>query len=185
MTFQPQKCLLLASLCVKPAAASNPLKQFKLDFDDSSLATPAPPYDPLNLDFDIDSVELVIMVRGVCTFKHVWFTESTFKDWIEKIPINERSARCKLCKKTLDISSMGKTALTSHSEGAKHKFLIGELEKKRANPVKTKTMDSFVVTTGVNVTNEQTLSTSESQTHEMSTPQTSTSHSSKKKRCEY
>lgn len=40
--------------------------------------------------------------------------------WVRKVPNNPHSAACLLCKKQIDISSMGKQALTSHEKSQKH-----------------------------------------------------------------
>ena len=53
-------------------------------------------------------------------FQQEWLTMPIFQDWImrQKSPFK---AYCKLCSKGIDLSNMGKRALTSHAEGKSHK----------------------------------------------------------------
>ena len=54
------------------------------------------------------------MPGGGCLFQTKWKSDSQFKDWIKETN-NIHSAYCKLCKKNVDIKTMGRTALTSNS----------------------------------------------------------------------
>ncbi|KAL3858038.1 hypothetical protein ACJMK2_012654 [Sinanodonta woodiana] len=56
-----------------------------------------------------------------CKFQDKWLTNNAFKSWIRKDTSNSHGAFCQLCNKSIDLTSMGKTALTSHSKGKKHK----------------------------------------------------------------
>lgn len=55
-----------------------------------------------------------------CTFQESWRTDPVLNVWLKrgKTP---NHAYCKLCDSTIDLTSMGKTAVKSHSEGKKHK----------------------------------------------------------------
>ena len=64
------------------------------------------------------------MVRGLCLFQDSWLRDPAFKDWIERDGNNVRNARCKICKKTIDIASMGRTAVKFHGNGKKHQELV-------------------------------------------------------------
>lgn len=55
-----------------------------------------------------------------CTFQNKWLAEDQFKGWLKKSEENMNAAVCSICKKTIDITSMGKTALTSHMKSKKH-----------------------------------------------------------------
>ena len=59
------------------------------------------------------------MPGGGCLFQTKWKSDPQFKDWIQETD-NSHSAYCKLCKKNVDIKTMGRTALTSHMKGKKH-----------------------------------------------------------------
>ena len=48
-----------------------------------------------------------------------------FQDWIMKHE-SPSKAYCKLCSKAINLSNMGKRALTSHAEGKLHKYQIDE-----------------------------------------------------------
>ncbi|KAL3888330.1 hypothetical protein ACJMK2_000700 [Sinanodonta woodiana] len=56
-----------------------------------------------------------------CKFQDKWLTNNAFKSWIRKDTSNSHGAFCQLCNKSIDLTSIGKTALTSHSKGKKHK----------------------------------------------------------------
>ena len=55
-----------------------------------------------------------------CQFKKEWREKKEYKDWIKEIPENPTKAYCKLCNKTIELSNMGQTGLTSHMKGKKH-----------------------------------------------------------------
>ena len=57
---------------------------------------------------------------GLCTFQDSWIHDSEFKLWVKRNK-SPNEAYCKLCSKTIDIKSMGRQALVSHSKSAKHK----------------------------------------------------------------
>jgi len=58
-----------------------------------------------------------------CKFQGKWLTEPQFKDWLKQ-DSNVNFAFCFGCNKRIDIKSMGKTALTSHSKSQKHVELL-------------------------------------------------------------
>ena len=45
-----------------------------------------------------------------------WLSNEQFKLWLEKGP-DKHKALCRLCNSIIDITVMGKSALTSHLEG--------------------------------------------------------------------
>ena len=50
--------------------------------------------------------------------------DDEFKDWVQSSNKCENSFRCKFCKKTYELGSMGKSALRSHASGKKHQRLV-------------------------------------------------------------
>lgn len=48
-----------------------------------------------------------------------WLQDDLFKVWLAKDKDNTK-ARCKICHKTLELSTSGRSALTDHAKGAKH-----------------------------------------------------------------
>ncbi|GBN09359.1 hypothetical protein AVEN_156318-1 [Araneus ventricosus] len=54
-------------------------------------------------------------------FQEDWLSDPSFSSWIEKMPLNNKIAKCKLCNKTFDLSNMGRRAVSSHMDGSKHK----------------------------------------------------------------
>ena len=69
---------------------------------------------------------------GTCSFKEEWLQDRDLKKWIQKVPGNQHGALCILCKKTVDITTMGKTALSSHASSNKHRTLISGLESQES-----------------------------------------------------
>ena len=47
----------------------------------------------------------------VCYFNTAWLSHSDYRDWLERVSIHK--ARCHVCKKVVDISNMGESALKS------------------------------------------------------------------------
>lgn len=56
-------------------------------------------------------------------FQDSWLEEEEFKVWLQKRK-DETQAYCKLCMKSFSISSHGRTSLTTHASGEKHKSKI-------------------------------------------------------------
>lgn len=58
--------------------------------------------------------------KGVCTFQTDWLCDPELH-WVEKVEKDVTKAFCRLCQTSISLSSMGRTALTSHMKGQKHK----------------------------------------------------------------
>ena len=58
-------------------------------------------------------------LHSVSSFQEEWYTNKKYKLWISKSS-KSAGARCTLCKKDIDISIMGSSALDSHAKGKKH-----------------------------------------------------------------
>ena len=77
------------------------------------------------------------MTKCNCTFSD---DQSIEFEWVEKGP-NAQAAYCQLCHHTFDISDVGRSAATSHSEVKKHKdkeiygksLLISFFSKKKSD----------------------------------------------------
>lgn len=52
-----------------------------------------------------------------CTFQLKWLQQYS---WVKQVIQDPRKAQCTMCMKTIDLSQMGESALTSHARGAKH-----------------------------------------------------------------
>ena len=61
-----------------------------------------------------------------CVFQDKWLSDDMYRIWICKEKCMN-SAFCKLCQKSIDLSTMGKSALDSHAKGKKHKDMISTL----------------------------------------------------------
>ena len=57
-----------------------------------------------------------------------------YSTWLEKCRTDKSFAYCKLCKKTLDVLSMGSSSLASHGKGIKHTSLALALLKTSTMP---------------------------------------------------
>ena len=63
---------------------------------------------------------------GKCVFSNLWLQKSLYKDWLREVKGDKHKARCIVCMKDVDISSMGESALTSHLKGKKHQTLTSQ-----------------------------------------------------------
>ena len=61
------------------------------------------------------------------TFKDEWLLNLKYKSWLKKTSLN--TGRCSFCNKRIDVSSMGVSALESHSNGKKHKQMLANRSK--------------------------------------------------------
>ena len=61
------------------------------------------------------------------TFKDEWLLNPKYKSWVKKISLN--TARCSFCNKHIDVSSMGVSALESHSTSKEHKQIVSDRSK--------------------------------------------------------
>ena len=59
---------------------------------------------------------------GNCHLREKWLGEDQFRNRLKRGQSNT-TAYCNVCKKSFDISSMGRTALRSHLKGKKHQEL--------------------------------------------------------------
>ena len=66
---------------------------------------------------------------GTCHFQTSWLNHPDYKSWIQAGKMSTY-AYCHLCRKDIDIKTMGESALRSHAKGQKHIDLIGSQEKK-------------------------------------------------------
>ena len=79
--------------------------------------------------------------NGGCTFQDSWLSSGPYKDWVAKDPKDNHTAVCRLCKSRLDIRTMGRSALTSHSTTKKH--LDRESLQKQCMPLGFKPVDKI------------------------------------------
>ena len=57
-------------------------------------------------------------------FNDNWLEEDDFKAWLKKVEEDDRKFKCSICKKTLNLSSSGRGAVSDHANGAKHKEIV-------------------------------------------------------------
>ncbi|XP_067234025.1 uncharacterized protein [Chanodichthys erythropterus] len=62
---------------------------------------------------------------GKCLFNDRWLEDDKYKGWLKKTA-NLKEARCDLCKKNIQLGTMGQTALDSHAKCEKHKRYIAD-----------------------------------------------------------
>lgn len=68
---------------------------------------------------------------GKCTFQQRWLRCSEY-NWVAPDTANENRAKCKVCAKDIDLTSMGESALKSHMKSTKH---VRNLESISGNAV--------------------------------------------------
>ena len=96
--------------------------------------------------------------KNATKFRESWLVLSEYKDWLKRDEKSESSAFCMLCKKSFNISNMGKTTLQLHANSERHKtivkfcesqsslfFIMPRRETKKATPESTKPDDKLVV----------------------------------------
>ena len=67
---------------------------------------------------------------GTSTFQSEWLDpiiNPSFASWTRQLAKNSSSVFCFYCKKTIDISTMGKQALLSHEKSKKHMSLMNNV----------------------------------------------------------
>ena len=62
-------------------------------------------------------------------FNSSWLSDKTFSMWLGKHPDSTKKARCLICSKAIELGNMGKQAMKSHADGAKHKLKIQLMQK--------------------------------------------------------
>lgn len=107
------------------------------------------------------------MTAKKASFQVSWLLEPQFSKWLDRVPDDKYSAKCKLCLKTFSLSNMGRRAVTSHKSSGKHMQLEGVTSKitpmkaflKSSSPVQSESSkisqncDSQINTTEVIQTN--------------------------------
>ena len=58
---------------------------------------------------------------GKCKFNKCWLEQPEFS-WLKAKPHNEFEVQCTLCKRTLNLSTLGVKALVSHTKLEKHQL---------------------------------------------------------------
>ena len=68
---------------------------------------------------------LLLQMPGNCHFQDNWLSDDKFSAWVRRAPTSLK-AHCRVCKRDFDISTMGRTALTSHAKGDKHQAKLAK-----------------------------------------------------------
>lgn len=61
---------------------------------------------------------------GKCKFNNLWMDKISFRHWLKPVVGNVHEAYCTLCKKRIQLATMGVKALDSHAKSAKHENLL-------------------------------------------------------------
>ncbi|PIK52261.1 hypothetical protein BSL78_10820 [Apostichopus japonicus] len=61
---------------------------------------------------------------GKCSFNKLWLENPKYASWLLSVTNDQHKAKCCVCMKYIDISSMGEAALSSHIKGKKHLQLL-------------------------------------------------------------
>ena len=83
---------------------------------------------------DFRSPEVGRYAMGKCFFSNLWLQKSPYKEWLREVKGDKHKARCIVCMKDVDISSMGGSALTSHLKGKKHQTLTSQKRSSASVP---------------------------------------------------
>ena len=68
-------------------------------------------------------------VHSKASFQEKWLDNIKYKTWLAQAPSDKNTARCILCKKDINISIMGVSALESHAAGKRYTDLLNERKK--------------------------------------------------------
>lgn len=69
---------------------------------------------------------------GKCTFNVAWLDDDGMKRWLKPVENNKYQAFCSICKKTLELASLGLKALHSHSKSERHRSSLKSLQRVQA-----------------------------------------------------
>ncbi|TKS80447.1 hypothetical protein D9C73_013320 [Collichthys lucidus] len=69
---------------------------------------------------------------GKCTFNSAWLDDDEMKRWLKPVANNKYQAFCTLCKKTLELASLGLKALHSHAKSERHQLSVKGLQRVQA-----------------------------------------------------
>ncbi|XP_030598461.1 delta-aminolevulinic acid dehydratase isoform X1 [Archocentrus centrarchus] len=61
---------------------------------------------------------------GKCKFSQLWLDDPLFKDWLKPVMGNDREAFCKVCRKIINLTWNGVTAIKSHRASTFHQQRI-------------------------------------------------------------
>lgn len=75
---------------------------------------------------------------GKCSFNACWLTKTEYKSWLREVKGDLYKVFCVVCKKTMNLTSMGESALRSHSSGTKHQASM-KLDRSTAGQATMKT----------------------------------------------
>lgn len=57
---------------------------------------------------------------GKCRFNTQWLLDARYRDWVRVVPGSNDEARCCVCRKTFNLTTLGHLALESHMKSIKH-----------------------------------------------------------------
>lgn len=64
------------------------------------------------------------MPGGKCKFQSAWLEHSEYRHWVRPETSDPYRAKCAVCQKSVDIATMGESALKSHQKSAKHRSKV-------------------------------------------------------------
>ena len=91
---------------------------------------------------------------GKCIFKKIWLQNSLYSSWIEESS-DKYEAKCKFCKESIKLSTMGERSLKYHMNRNKHK---------RNVPSGSTTMSNFLTSNKLTSSSSNTQSTATAST---------------------
>ena len=85
-----------------------------------------------------------------------WLDDPQFKDWLVKDKQNTR-ARCSVCHEVIELSSSGKSALTDHGKGQKHRNALSKVQNFFKPRSSTSSSETAPSTPSVSVEKQSTI----------------------------
>lgn len=61
---------------------------------------------------------------GKCQFNEAWLEREEFRNWLEAAAGDRYAARCKVCRKIIQLGTLGVKALESHAKAGKHQIAV-------------------------------------------------------------
>ena len=77
--------------------------------------------------FSVQKYNYVENQKNQKYFVNSWLDDPQLQDWLVKDNQNTR-ARCSICHKVIELSSIGKSALADHGKGQKHRNAFSKVQ---------------------------------------------------------
>lgn len=109
------------SACVvwQQMRARNPIQSNASCINGRSVCVFQTPYGRYSVRLYFDR-----MPGGKCKFQSAWLEHSEYRHWVRPETSDPYRAKCAVCQRSVDIATMGESALKSHQKSAKHRSKV-------------------------------------------------------------